>query len=63
MVRRKSLLSTHFELLFRGHGDGANGSLANLCLLSFVRGRPWEVVVEPIPHEKVLLVVTAYPVG
>ena len=26
-------------------------------------GRPWEVIVEPIPQEKVLVVVTAYALG
>jgi len=25
--------------------------------------RPWEVIVEPVPQEKVLVVVTAYPIG
>ena len=25
-------------------------------------GRPWEIIVEPIPDEEVLVVVTAYPV-
>ena len=27
------------------------------------RGRSWEVIVEPVPQEEVLVVVTAYPVG
>ena len=26
-------------------------------------GRSWEVIIEPVPAEKVLVVVTAYPVG
>ncbi len=26
-------------------------------------GVPWEVIVEPLPEERVLLVVTAYPAG
>ncbi len=26
-------------------------------------GHAWEVIVEPVTHEEVLLVVTAYPVG
>jgi hypothetical protein len=25
-------------------------------------GRPWEIIVEPIPEEQILVIVTAYPV-
>ena len=25
-------------------------------------GRPWEIIVEPIPEEHILVIVTAYPV-
>lgn len=26
-------------------------------------GHGWEVIVEPVPHENVLVVVTTYPIG
>jgi hypothetical protein len=26
-------------------------------------GRPWEVIVEPLPDEEILVVVTAYAIG
>ena len=25
-------------------------------------GRPWEIIVEPVPEEQILVIVTAYPV-
>ena len=30
---------------------------------TFHHGRPWEVIVEPLSDERLLLVVTAYPLG
>jgi len=40
------------------HPDVAQGRWA----IEAQRGRrPWEVIVEPLPDERVLLVVTAYP--
>jgi hypothetical protein len=33
------------------------------CIEAQFKGRPWEVIVEPMPEKKLLVVVTAYDVN
>ena len=44
-------------------GYGENCEPGRWVVATRHAGHPWEVIVEPVPQEKVLVVVTAYPVG
>lgn len=44
-------------------GYGQNHEPGRWFIRTFHDHRPWEVIVEPLPDEHVLLVITAYPLG
>lgn len=50
------------EMLERAHGYGPDVVEGRWAIKTRHRRQRWEVIVEPDPYEKLLVVVTAYPV-
>ncbi len=51
------------EMLERAHGYGPDVVEGRWVIKTRHRRQRWEVIVEPDPYEKLLVVVTAYPIN
>ena len=62
MIDRRFSEADLREMLESAVGYHPNHEPARWAIETAHEGRPWEVIVEPVAAEQVLVVVTAYPV-